>query len=73
MLIMDIDEIPSDELVDDLREYVRGLYECGTEAAELGDIEKRFPLIKDCSRVLVKIGCTVLDDLVLFGGFEFDK
>ena len=73
MLIMDDNEIPSDDLVDDLREYVRGMHECGTEAMELSAIEKRFPLIKNCSRVLGRIGCTVLDDLVLLSGFEINE
>ena len=62
---MSSEEAPPDELIEDLSCYLDDLYSCGTEAVELSSIKKRFPQLRNYSRILTKLGCTVLDDLVL--------
>jgi len=54
-----------DEEISRLSEYVSELVDCGFDAMDLPDIEKRFPLLDDCSGALTKLGCVVVEDLVI--------
>ena len=59
------EEPPSDEELATISEYVTEMMDCGIDTMDLHDIEKRFPISGDCAKVLTKLGCLVIDDLVL--------
>jgi len=65
-------EDPEDQLKE-IKEYVSTMISSGYDALELEVIQKKFKKY-NCVQLLTKLGCQVIDDLVLLRmEYEFDS
>ena len=65
MVLESNEDLFFDEEITRLSEYIGEMVSCGFDAMELPDIEKRFPQLEDCPKELNKLGCVVVDELVI--------